>query len=85
MFRMIAVFVVLLGLTACAQVVSEQEGTFEFEGQSYRAVTRQFETENGSYARRYIFVGAQRISCSATDDADCRSNIQFSLIGSFSL
>lgn len=85
MFRITAAFIVVLGLTACAQVVGEQEGTFEFEGQSYRAVTRQLETETGSYARRYIYVGAQRISCSATDDADCRSNIEFSRIGSFAL
>lgn len=85
MFRVSVVFVALLGLTACAQVVGEQEGTFVFEGETYRSVTRQFQTENGSYARRYIYVGAQRISCSATDDADCRSNIEFSLIGSFAL
>lgn len=79
MTRYLTMMVALLGLAACAQVASEREGTFTYLGKSYRSVERQFDSPNGSYARRYIFIGAQRISCSATDDRDCVTAIQFTL------
>ncbi|MEL6463831.1 MAG: hypothetical protein AAFQ58_02590 [Pseudomonadota bacterium] len=67
---------ILLGLSAlvlaaCAETTTVNEGTFTFGGKSYRTTTQEFTTATGTFQRRRILVGAQRVSCSATDDADC--------------
>lgn len=60
-----------LGLTACAEVVTETPGTFTYLGTEYKSVTRTFASGNGTLDERIIFNGPDRISCSATDDQDC--------------
>ena len=60
-----------VSLTACAQVVSEQEGTFTYENKTYRAVTREYVSGDRTYSRRVIFVHPKSVSCSAVDDKDC--------------
>ena len=67
--------IALLTLAACAEVVSERPTTFTYQGRTFEAVTRTFQTDNGSYSRRSIRVGARFVTCSATDDRDCDSQI----------
>ncbi|WP_108835296.1 hypothetical protein [Tateyamaria sp. Alg231-49] len=76
MTRFIPLLIVVFGLSACAQTVGEIEGTFVYNGQSYRSVERQFVSNDRSYSRRYISVGARSVSCSATDDLDCNAAIR---------
>ena len=71
--RTLTAILALLALSACAETVSETPGTFTYRGDTYRTVTRTFQREDGStYDRRTIYLGAERVSCSATDDRDCR-------------
>ncbi|WP_299614719.1 hypothetical protein [uncultured Tateyamaria sp.] len=58
-------------LAACGQATVVQEGTFTFRGETYRSITQDITTGDRTFQRRTIFVGARRVSCSATDDADC--------------
>ena len=81
MTRFIALMVVVAGLAACEESVGARDGTFTHEGQQYRSVTRTFQSGDRSYDRRTVYVGAKRITCSATDDADCASAIDFSWAG----
>ena len=76
MNRIAALLIVLLGLSACAQTVGETEGVFVYNGTTYRSVERQFVSDNRSFSRRYISVGARTVSCSATDDLDCNAAIR---------
>lgn len=76
MNRLIRSLVVVFGLSACAQTVGEIEGTFVYQGDTYRSVERQFQTDTRSYSRRYITIGARTVSCSATDDLDCNAAIR---------
>ena len=76
MNRIIPILIVGLGLSACAETVGEIEGTFIYNGQSYRSVERQFVSGDRSYSRRYISIGSRSVSCSATDDLDCNGAIR---------
>ena len=70
--RILALFLMMMPFSLSAKTISETEGTFVFEGQTYRSVTRVFERRNGStYTRRSIRVGSRNVTCSATDDRDC--------------
>ncbi len=74
--RIAAIFLVALSLAACSQTVSETEGTFVYEGRTYAAVTREFARSDGStFERRSIRYGGRFVTCSATDDLDCRAAI----------
>ena len=65
-----------LSLAACAETASEQQGIFVYSGRTYSAVTREFVRNDGStYSRRSINYGGHFVSCSATDDLDCRAAI----------
>lgn len=60
-------------LTACSTVVSEQEGSITIRGDTYRTVTRTFQTDQGrTYSRMTIYVGAERASCIPGDIRDCQ-------------
>ncbi|WP_147111230.1 hypothetical protein [Tateyamaria sp. syn59] len=61
----------LMALSACAQVVSEERGTFNFDNRTFPATTRVLQTGDNTFSRRTIVVGATRVTCSATDDRDC--------------
>ncbi|MEL6620238.1 MAG: hypothetical protein AAFY39_06875 [Pseudomonadota bacterium] len=72
MIRLLSVLS-LLTLAACTETVTETEGTFVDGNDTYRSATRTFQRSDGStYQRRTIYVGNGRVSCSATDDLDCR-------------
>lgn len=75
--RIALLSIVALSLAACVDTVNEQEGTFVYNGQSYRAVTREYARSDGStYSRRSIAYGVRFVTCSATDDLDCNAAIQ---------
>ena len=76
MNRLVPILIVIFGLSACAQMVGEIEGTFVYNGKTYRSVERQFVSDNRSFSRRYISVGARTVSCSTTDDLDCNAAIR---------
>lgn len=64
----------LLGLAACAQIVSETRGTYTDFGRTYPAVTRVYQNDDGStYSRTTITVGAERVTCITGDRRDCRT------------
>lgn len=73
-------YVLLLSMTlllgACETVVSEREGVFEFRGNTYRALTREYARGDVTFERRIVLVGSRRVSCSAVDDRDCAVAIQ---------
>lgn len=70
--RILALLLMMMPFSVCAKTISETAGTFVYDGQTYRSVTRVFERRNGSkYARRSIRVGSRNVTCSATDDKDC--------------
>lgn len=74
--RVAAFFLVALSVAACTETVSETESTFVFEGRTYAAVTREFARSDGStFERRSIRYGGRFVTCSATDDLDCRAAI----------
>ncbi|WP_299375737.1 hypothetical protein [uncultured Tateyamaria sp.] len=60
-----------LALAGCEDVVSEQEGSFLYDGETYRAVTRQYVRNGSTFERRVIYSRPQPVTCSATDDLDC--------------
>lgn len=63
-----------LSLAACVDTISETPGTFTVRGTTYDTVTRQFQRSDGStYARTTIYVGAERVTCRANDQADCEA------------
>ncbi|WP_223422374.1 hypothetical protein [Tateyamaria pelophila] len=75
--RFIAVFLMALPLSAWAKTISETEGTFVYNDETYSSVTRELERADGStYSIRTIKVGARFVDCSATDDEDCAGAIR---------
>ncbi|WP_299732390.1 hypothetical protein [uncultured Tateyamaria sp.] len=78
MTKAISGLIAALCLAGCAEVVEERESTFTYQGETYRAVIRTFETENGGFTKRYIYSRPHPVSCSVTDDLDCRSAIRIS-------
>lgn len=74
--RITAFFLVALSLAACTETVNETEGTFVYNGRTYATVTREFARSDGStFERRSIRYGGRFVTCSATDDLDCRAAI----------
>lgn len=69
----LALLMLPLILAACSEVVAEREGTFRFEGEDYRAVTRTLEVNGRTFDRRVVYYDFNAISCSATDDVDCEA------------
>lgn len=62
----------LIALSACVTVVAEQEGRFTYKNETFRTVTRTYQRDDGStYKRRTIYLRAERVTCSATDNLDC--------------
>ncbi|MEM8653309.1 MAG: hypothetical protein AAGF36_01075 [Pseudomonadota bacterium] len=47
------------------------QSTFTFGGKTYQTTTQEITSGSRTFQRRTIRVGAQRVSCSATDNADC--------------
>lgn len=64
-------------LLACTEVVSEREGTFNYRGETLRAVTREYSANGNAFTKRVIYDGNRPVSCSATDDADCRAALSY--------
>ncbi|WP_299614722.1 hypothetical protein [uncultured Tateyamaria sp.] len=75
--RLTLALVFPLTLIACTEVVSEREGTFNYRGETLRAVTREYSTNGNTFTKRVIYDGNRPVSCSATDDADCRAALSY--------
>ena len=71
-----AIVPVFLALAACAQPQNETEGTYDYEGQSYRMTTEQITQDGKTFSQRTIYVGVTPVTCSATDDLDCDGKIE---------
>ncbi|WP_299622554.1 hypothetical protein [uncultured Tateyamaria sp.] len=63
-------------LAACEEVVSEREGTFNYQGDIYRSVTREIARGDTTFERRTVYARPRPVSCSATDDLDCVAAIR---------
>ncbi|WP_299691516.1 hypothetical protein [uncultured Tateyamaria sp.] len=62
----------LVSVTACATTTNEEPGSITLRGDTYRTVTRTFQTDDGrTYQRMTIYVGAERVSCIPGDIRDC--------------
>ena len=71
MIRTLATLSVLT-LSACSTTIAEEPGTITLRGDTYRTVTRTFQTDDGrTYQRMTVFVGAERVSCIPGDVRDC--------------
>ncbi|MEO0744615.1 MAG: hypothetical protein AAFY49_04635 [Pseudomonadota bacterium] len=71
MIRLLSI-AALLAVSACTTTLSEEPGTITLRGDTYRTVTRTFQTNDGrTYQRMTIFVGAERASCIPGDIRDC--------------
>ena len=80
--RLLLVFTLPLSLMACVEVVSEQEGTFEYRGKTLRAVKREFSNGDRTFTKRIIYDQNRPVSCSATDDLDCRAALSYERLDS---
>ena len=61
-----------LALSACTTTIAEEPGTITLRGDTYRTVTRTFQSEDGrTYQRMTVYVGAERVSCIPGDVRDC--------------
>ncbi|WP_415921678.1 hypothetical protein [Tateyamaria sp. SN6-1] len=71
MIRLISI-AAILGLTACTTTINEEPGSITLRGDTYRTVTRTFQTDDGrTYQRMTVYVGAERVSCIPGDVRDC--------------
>ncbi|MEO9574145.1 MAG: hypothetical protein ABJ263_18075 [Tateyamaria sp.] len=73
-----SLLVLPLVLSACSETIATQETTFNFQGESLRAEVRTYDQNGRVFERRVIYDGIRAVSCSATDDLDCESAINFS-------
>ncbi|WP_299769928.1 hypothetical protein [uncultured Tateyamaria sp.] len=75
--RLGPIALMLLSAAACTEITAEREGTFEYRGDTLRAVTRDYSANGRTFTKRVIYDGPRRVSCSATDDLDCRAAISY--------
>jgi len=65
-------------LSACSETIDTRQTTFNFRGETLRAEVRTYDQNGRVFERRVIYDGIRAVSCSATDDLDCESAINFS-------
>ena len=70
-----AIVLVLVSVSACTEVESEQQTTFTHNGRTYPATIRQFDQNGRTFERMSIRVGPQRVSCIPSDPRDCAAAI----------
>ncbi|WP_299550542.1 hypothetical protein [uncultured Tateyamaria sp.] len=80
--RTIVSVLTLLTAAACTEITAEREGTFEYRGDTLRAVTRDYSANGRTFTKRVIYDGNRSVSCSATDDLDCRGAISYERLDS---
>ncbi|MEL7133084.1 MAG: hypothetical protein AAGK77_11790 [Pseudomonadota bacterium] len=80
--RLALSFIVLASLMACTEVVSTQDSTFTYRGDTYRAEIREYSTGGSTFTKRVVYDGTTPVSCSATDDADCAAAISYERLDS---
>ncbi|WP_299046046.1 hypothetical protein [uncultured Tateyamaria sp.] len=78
----LSALILLAATGACTQIVSEQDTTFTYRGDTYRAVIRDYSSGSQSFTKRVVYDGNKPISCSATDDLDCAAAISYERLDS---
>ncbi|APX10789.1 hypothetical protein [Tateyamaria omphalii] len=80
--RVTTILALSLALAACTEVVSEQDTTFTYRGDVYRAVIRDYDANGRTFTKRVVYDGNRAVSCSATDDLDCAAAISYERLDS---
>lgn len=80
--RFVLFFLLFFTLIACTEIVSTQDTTFSYRGDTFRAEIREYSTGSSTFTKRVVYDGRTPVSCSATDDLDCAAAISYERLDS---